>query len=138
MPAKLRALRGATTLDEDSAEQVDERVRELVGEMLRRNAVASEDLVSMLLTASPDVHSAFPASAARRMGLEDVPVIGAQEMDVTGATPLCIRVMMHVETDRARGDIDHVYLHGAQGLRDRGGLGAGAAVGGSAGPGRER
>lgn len=127
MPAKLRALRGATTLDEDSAEQVDERVRELVGEMLRRNDVGPDALVSVMLTATPDVHSAFPASAARRMGLEDVPLIGAQEMDVTGATPLCIRIMMHVETERGRHELDHVYLHGAQGLRDRGGLGAGAA-----------
>ena len=129
MPAKLRAVRGATTLEEDSPEQVDARVRELVAEMIERNDLDRDALVSILLTASPDVRSAFPASAARRMGLEDVPVLGAQELDVTGATPLCIRVMMHVETERGRADVDHVYLHGAQGLRDRAGLGAGGAVG---------
>ena len=129
MAAKLRAVRGATTLDEDSADQVDTRVRELVTQMIERNGLDGEDLVSMLLTASPDIHSAFPASAARRMGLEDVPVIGAQELDVSGATPLCIRVMMHVESERSRADIAHVYLHGAQGLRDRAGLGAPDSVG---------
>ena len=129
MAAKLRAVRGATTLDEDSAEQVDARVRELVGKMIEANAIDPEDLVSLLLTASPDIHSAFPASAARKMGLDDVPVIGAQELDVSGATPLCIRVMMHVETGRSRREIAHVYLHGAQGLRDRAGLGAADAVG---------
>ena len=129
MAAKLRAVRGATTLDEDSADQVDTRVRELVTQMIERNGLEGEDLVSMLLTASPDIHSAFPASAARKMGLEDVPVIGAQELDVSGATPLCIRVMMHVESERSRADITHVYLHGAQGLRDRAGLGAPDSVG---------
>lgn len=128
MPAKLRAVRGATTLEEDTPEQVDGRVRELVGLMIERNGLDPDDLVSILLTASPDIHSAFPASAARKMGLEDVPVIGAQELDVSGATPLCVRVMMHVETPRARRDIDHVYLHGAQGLRDRAGLGAGDSL----------
>lgn len=129
MAAKLRAVRGATTLDEDSADQVDARVRELVTRMLESNGIDRDDLVSILLTASPDVHSAFPASAARRMGLDDVPVMGAQELDVNGATPLCIRVMMHAESERSRAEIDHVYLHGAQGLRDRGGLGAPDAVG---------
>ena len=124
----MRAVRGATTLDEDSAEQVDARVRELMTQMIERNGLDREDLVSILLTATPDVHSAFPASAARRMGLEDVPVIGAQELDVNGATPLCIRVMMHVESGRSRAEMAHVYLHGAQGLRERAGLGAPDAV----------
>lgn len=128
MPAKLRAVRGATTLDADTPEQIDERVRELVGKMVRGNGLEPDDVVSMLVTASPDVHSAFPASAARRSGLEDVPVIGAQEVDVAGGTPLCIRVMMHVETERDRRELVHVYLHGAQGLRDRAGR-AGDAVG---------
>src|SRR5579884_1265576 len=129
MAAKMRAVRGATTLDEDSAEQIDARVRELMTQMIERNGLDREDLISILLTATPDVHSAFPASAARRMGLEDVPVIGAQELDVSGATPLCIRVMMHVESERSRADMAHVYLHGAQGLRERGGLGAPDPVG---------
>ena len=124
MAAKLRAVRGATTLDEDSAGQVDTRVRELMTEMIERNGIDPDDLVSVLLTATPDVHSAFPASAARKMGLEDVPVIGAQELDVSGATPLCIRVMMHVQSELGRAEITHVYLHGAQGLRERAGLGA--------------
>ena len=125
----MRAVRGATTLDEDSAEQVEARVTELVAQMIERNRLDPADLVSVLLTATPDVHSAFPASAARKMGLDDVPVIGAQELDVSGATPLCIRVMMHVESERSRAEIDHVYLHGAQGLRDRAGLGAPDSVG---------
>jgi chorismate mutase len=129
MAAKMRAIRGATTLEEDSAEQIDARVRELMTQMIERNGLDPSDLVSILLTATPDVRSAFPASAARKMGLDDVPVIGAQELDVSGATPLCIRVMMHVESERSRAEMAHVYLHGARGLRERAGLGAPDPVG---------
>ena len=110
-------MRGATTLDEDTAEQVTKRVQELVTAMLEENELGSDALISILFTASPDVHSGFPATAARALGLDDVPLMGAQELDVAGALPLCVRVMMHVETDRSRHQVHHVYLHGAQSLR---------------------
>jgi chorismate mutase len=114
----LRALRGATTVDEDSVDQIDARVQELVRQMLDRNGVGHDDLVSILFTATADVVSTFPATAARKLGLGDVPLICAQEIAVPNSTPRCIRVLMHLFTDRARSDLHHVYLEGARGLRD--------------------
>jgi len=118
MTAVLRALRGATTVDHDTVEQVSSRVQELVGEMLERNGVGHEEIVSILFTATDDVVSMFPATAARSLGLGDVPLICARELAVLGATPRCIRVLMHCYTDRGRPELHHVYLEGARGLRD--------------------
>ena len=92
-------------------------VVELVGQMISANGLAHEDIVSILFTATPDLHAAFPASAARELGLADVPLICAQELDVTGAMPRVVRVMAHVETDMPRADIAHIYLRGTQVLR---------------------
>ena len=118
MSTSVLALRGAITLERDEREHLLERVRRLLAEMLERNGVAHDDLISILFTATPDVHSVFPAVAAREMGLGDVPLICAQELDIDGAMPLCIRVMMHLVTDRDRSQLRHVYLEQARGLRD--------------------
>jgi chorismate mutase len=118
MAPVLRALRGATTVDEDTPDQVSERVRALVATMLEHNGIAHDDLVSVLFTATEDVVSMFPATAARSLGLGDVPLMCARELSVTGAMPHCIRVLMHLYTDRLRDDLHHVYLEGARGLRD--------------------
>lgn len=118
MSMSVLALRGAITLERDEREHLVERVQRLLAEMLERNDVGHDDLISILFTATPDVHSAFPAAAARAMGLGDVPLICAQELDIDGGMPLCIRVMMHVTTDRRREDLRHVYLEQARGLRD--------------------
>ena len=118
VPAAVRALRGATTVDEDTREQVILRVGTLVDQMMSRNGVEVDDIISLLLTATDDVVSCFPAEAARERGLGDVPLICAREIAVEGATPLCVRIMMHINTDRARDALRHVYLEGAQGLRD--------------------
>jgi chorismate mutase len=84
---------------------------------MTRNAIATDDLVSVLFTSTPDLHSAFPAAAARGVGLADVPLICAQEIDVTGAMEKVVRVMVHVQTPKARAEIKHVYLRGAEALR---------------------
>ena len=118
MPGSVRALRGATTFDADTAEHVTGRVVELVELMLERNGVHHDDLISVLFTATDDIHSAFPALAARKFGLGDVPLICARELDIDGGTPRCIRVLMHLTTERSRADQRHVYLEGAVGLRD--------------------
>ncbi len=118
MPTAVRALRGATTVDVDSPERITERVQELLAAMLERNGVDKADLISILFTATDDVVSMFPAAAARAMGLGDVPLMCARELGVTGGTPRCIRVMMHLTTDRQRADLRHVYLEGARNLRD--------------------
>ena len=114
----VRGLRGATTVEADTTEQVSERTRALVTAMLERNAVAKDELISIVFTATDDIHSMFPATAAREVGLGDVPLLCARELDITGGAPRCIRVLMHVETDRPRGTLHHVYLEGASGLRD--------------------
>jgi chorismate mutase len=118
VPPSVRALRGATTIDEDVPEQIVRRVRELVAAMLESNGISEEELISILFTATKDISSMFPATAARDLGLADVPLIGAQELDVVGALPRCVRVMAHVTTERSRREINHVYLHGATVLRE--------------------
>lgn len=97
---------------------MSERVQVLLKEMLARNDVDHDDLISILFTATDDLHADFPAVAARAIGLGDVPLICARELDITNAAPRCIRVLMHIVTERSRGDLRHVYLEGAKGLRD--------------------
>jgi chorismate mutase len=116
--ATVRALRGATTLDVDSADQVRERTITLLEEMIGRNDIHHDDVISVLFTATDDVHAMFPASAAREIGFGDVPLICARELDIVDATPLCIRVLMHLTTEHTRAELRHVYLEGAAGLRD--------------------
>jgi chorismate mutase len=118
MSAALRALRGATTVDRDEVDHVHERVVALLQAMCERNGVDHDDIVSILFTATDDLHSTFPAAGARKLGLGDVPLICARELDVEGGTPRCIRVLMHLTTERSRADLRHVYLEGAVGLRD--------------------
>jgi chorismate mutase len=118
VPKALRALRGATTVDADTTEQVFERVTALLGAMFDANDIAHEDLVSVIFTATDDVHSVFPAAAARKFGLGDVPLLCARELDIEDGTPLCIRVLMHLESARPKSDMHHVYLEGARTLRD--------------------
>lgn len=114
----MRALRGATTVDEDTVEQIHERVVELLTALFERNAIDHDQLVSIVFTATDDVHAAFPAAAARVFGLGDVPLLCARELDIEGATPRCIRVLVHLESDVPRAELHHVYLEGAVGLRD--------------------
>ena len=118
MAPSVRALRGATTVDDDTADQITERVRVLVREMLARNGVDKADLISVIFTATEDLTTLFPATAARSEGLGDVPLLCARELSVRGATPRCIRVLMHLTTERSPSELRHVYLEGAKGLRD--------------------
>ncbi|MFO7280423.1 MAG: chorismate mutase [Thermoanaerobacterales bacterium] len=118
MPPVVRALRGATTIDVDEKDHLFERVIALLEALFERNGIRHDDLISVLFTATDDIHSAFPAEAARKFGLGDVPLICARELDVEGGTPRCIRVLIHLYTDRSRGELHHVYLEGARHLRD--------------------
>jgi chorismate mutase len=113
----LRALRGATTVDEDSAPHITERVVALITTLLERNDVDPDDLVSVVFTATSDLHSIFPATAARTVLPADLPLLGAVELDVDGALKQCIRVLVHLHTERSRAELRHVYLEGAQALR---------------------
>ncbi len=102
MPATLRAIRGATTVDEDTPEAVTERVVALLTAIMERNGLVEDDIVSILFTATEDIVSIFPATAARTMGLGAVPLICARELAIVGSVPRCIRVMLHVTTERPR------------------------------------
>jgi chorismate mutase len=113
----VRAIRGAIQVDHDTRDEILAGATELVQEVLRRNGVASEDLISILFTATPDLTAEFPAYAARALGLTDVPLMCASEIAVGGAMPRVLRLLAHVETDRPRADIRHVYLRGAAALR---------------------
>ncbi len=113
----VRAVRGAIQVDVDERDQVLEASTELLTAVLERNQLRSEDLISVLFTATPDLTSEFPAYAARMMGITDVPLLCASEIDVPGAMPRVLRLLAHVETDLPRVNIRHVYLRGAAGLR---------------------
>jgi chorismate mutase len=114
----VRGLRGATTLEADTVEQVTERSQELMRQIMVRNDLCEDDIVSVIFTATADVNSAFPATAIREIGFGAVPLLCAAEIAVPGSMPLCIRVLLHVHTTKTKEEIHHVYLHGAQGLRD--------------------
>ena len=118
MSTAVRAVRGATTVEVDTPEAITERVVALLRQILDRNGLDEGDLISILFTATEDIVSTFPATAARSMGLGAVPLICARELSISGSVQHCIRVMLHVTTDRPRDQIHHVYLEGAQGLRD--------------------
>jgi len=113
----VRAIRGATRLTADDPAEMTEAVIELVEAMLERNAMTTEDLVSMVFTATPDLVCMFPAAAARGLGLGDVPLICAQEIAVVGALSRVVRVMAHAHLERPRSEVVHVYLRGAEVLR---------------------
>lgn len=115
-PKRVKAVRGATTLEQDSAEQVTERTQALLRAIVERNSVNHEDIISVFFTATDDIHSMFPATAARAIGFGEIPLLCARELDIAGSQPLCVRVMMHVETSRPA--LHHVYLEGARSLRD--------------------
>lgn len=104
-------------MTQDSADEMAEAVVELVAEMISGNELDDDSLISVIFTATPDLRCAFPAAAARRMGLTDVPLMCAQELDVPGAMARVVRVMMHADTDRSRAQIWHPYLRGTDALR---------------------
>ncbi|MEU4094368.1 chorismate mutase [Streptomyces sp. NPDC026673] len=113
----VRAVRGAVQLERDEAEHMHEQVAELLTAILERNGIATDDLISVWFTATPDLHSDFPAVAARKLGITDVPLICAQELDIAGAMPRVVRILAHIETDLSKGEISHVYLGAAAALR---------------------
>ena len=118
MSTAVRALRGATTVDADTPEQIASRTAALLEEMFDRNGVDHDDLISIWFTVTDDISSAFPATAARAIGLGDVPLLCAREIPVVGSMPRCIRVLAHLATARPRRELRHVYLENAVGLRD--------------------
>jgi chorismate mutase len=113
----VRAVRGAIQVEANDRDEILQGTSELVTEVLRRNDIEPDDLISIVFTATPDLTADFPAYAARLMGLTDVPLLCTTEIAVPGALPRVLRLMAHVETARSRAQIRHVYLRGATALR---------------------
>lgn len=116
-----RGVRGATTVREDTREEINTATQELLATMIEINRIRLADLASAIFTTTPDLHAAFPAEAARLMSpeWEHVPLLGAVEMDKQGAMPLCIRILLHWNTVKHQREITHVYLRGTEALRRR-------------------
>lgn len=113
----VRAVRGAIQVDADDRDEILAGTTELVKEVLARNEIAPEDLISIVFTATPDLTAEFPAYAARLLGLTDVPLLCTTEIAVPGSMPRVLRLLAHVETSLSRDHIRHVYLRGAAALR---------------------
>jgi chorismate mutase len=113
----VRGVRGAVTVAADEPDVIHAATHELLLEIVARNEIVIEDIASVLFTLTPDIRAAFPALAARDMGWTHVPMLHAVEVDVPGAIARCIRVLMHVNTTRAMGEVEHVYLGEAAKLR---------------------
>ena len=113
----VRGIRGATTLSADTPEEMREAVSELLRTMMLENRIDAVDIASILFTATPDIHSIFPATAARDLELAEVPLICAQELDIHGALSSAVRVLIHVNTDLPQSAMKHQFLRGASVLR---------------------
>lgn len=113
----VRAIRGATQAAANTAEAVDLATKELLLAIMKENALSPDAFISVIFTASPDLNAAFPASSAREIGFAQVPLICGLEIDVPGALERAIRILAHVESDRSKSEISHVFLGAAKSLR---------------------
>ncbi|QDT09248.1 chorismate mutase [Planctomycetes bacterium K23_9] len=112
-----RGVRGATTVDANDRDQILMATRQLLALMIRRNDIDSVDIASATFTVTKDLTAEFPAVAARQLGWLEVPLLCGYEITVEKSLPLCIRVLLHWNTDKLQAEINHVYLHGAVKLR---------------------
>lgn len=117
MTCSVRGVRGATTCDSNSEQDILSSTAELLQRMVAVNEIRAEDVGSAIFTVSPDLTAAFPAKAARGLGWVNVPLMCAQEIPVPGSPRACIRVLLHWNTDKGQDDVVHVYLRGARVLR---------------------
>lgn len=114
----VRGIRGAISVEADEPAQIREATRELMEEVLKRNEITDFDnIISAVFTTTNDLVSAFPAEAARHIGMTTVPLLCALEIPVVGSMPRCIRILLHVNSDRKPSEIEHVYLKDAAKLR---------------------
>ena len=113
----VRGIRGATTVEHNNAAEIREATMELLKMILHENQLSTEDLVSAIFTVTSDLNADFPASSAREIGWQLVPLLCATEIPVPGSLPHCIRVLLHVNTERSQREIRHVFLRNATSLR---------------------
>jgi chorismate mutase len=113
-----RGVRGAITVDSNTAEAILDGTSQLLAEMVRANAIRTEDVASAYFTTTTDLNAEFPAVVARNeFGWNNIALMCGHEMDVPGSLRMCLRIMLHTNTDRLQSQINHVYLRGAAVLR---------------------
>lgn len=117
MSMRCRGIRGATTADSNTPEAILEVTTELLTELVRANDIRVTDVASATFTTTRDLNAEFPAVAANRMGWTDVALMCGHEMDVPGSLGMCVRVLLHVNTEREPHELKHCYLRGAKALR---------------------
>ncbi|MBZ4645775.1 MAG: chorismate mutase [Petroclostridium sp.] len=113
----VRAIRGAVTVDNNTKEEIILYTKQLLKEMIMLNNIDINDMISIFFTTTKDINATFPSVAARELGLTNVPLMCASEIDVPGSLQKCIRVMVHLNTDKNLDEIIHVYLRDAKKLR---------------------
>lgn len=116
-----RGIRGATTADANTREDIMATTQELLQEMISANGVQEENVAFILFTTTHDLNAEFPAAAAREMGLNTAPLLCGHEMAVPGSLPMCLRILILFNTEKSSDEIVHVYTKGAQGLRTNSG-----------------
>ncbi len=112
-----RGVRGATTVETNTREEILRATRQLLALMIRRNTIDSKDVGSAIFTVTKDLDAEFPALAARQMGWLDVPLLCGYEVSVAGSLPQCIRILLNWNTEKTQSEIQHVYIHDAIKLR---------------------
>lgn len=114
---RLRGIRGATTVDANTREAILDATKELLSAIIQANEIREDDVASAFFSATPDLNAEFPALAARHLGWSHVALTCMQEMYVPGSLPMCVRILMHVNTAKAQDEVQFVYLRGAKVLR---------------------
>lgn len=114
---RCRGIRGATTVDANTREDILAATKELLQQMVQANGVEEEDVASILFTTTSDLNAEFPAAAARELGLSHAPLLCSHEIDVPGSLPMCLRVLILFNTEKSAKEIDHVYIKGTKNLR---------------------
>lgn len=113
----VRAIRGAITVENNDMQEIFSATKELMQEMIKVNKPEHDDMISLIFTVTPDLNACFPAAAAREIGFSDIPLMCMSEIPVAGALPKCIRILMHINSDKKLSEIKHVYLREAVNLR---------------------
>jgi chorismate mutase len=113
----VRAVRGATTVTENCEKEILDATGVLLEKMLEKNGIKESDIISIIFSMTPDLNAAFPAVAARRMGLDKAALLCVHEIDVPGSLRKCIRILIHFNSDREMRDLEFVYLKDAKKLR---------------------
>jgi len=113
----VRAIRGATTVENNEVEEILEATREMIGAVVEENDINGEDIIDMIFTVTPDLNKVFPARAARQLGYTDVALLDMVAPDIEGALKKCIRVVIHINTDKSNSELKPQYLRGAAVLR---------------------